>query len=192
MTIWCTKKYSNFYSISAVGTSMLYMCSVTILRQVCSGSYKKWLPISLVLHSMCVSFAGLTYPFLITYLIDQFSIPGTFLILAGICLNNICITLLFFFSFRSQNHHRTEQNVVSDAEGVTVSTVFNDVSSNATLNDRQEGSLNNNSAVEIEMIPDNDLCITNNDVSETENSPSTNDNAPNETVTKITNVYTNL
>ncbi|KAL4217623.1 hypothetical protein ACF0H5_022365 [Mactra antiquata] len=86
-----------FGVITAHGVAIMFVCSVTMIREVCSGPFKKWLALCLTLNSSCISFAGFSLPYLITFLNDMFALPGTFLAFGGILTNNVCVSLLFYF-----------------------------------------------------------------------------------------------
>ncbi|KAL4221248.1 hypothetical protein ACF0H5_019512 [Mactra antiquata] len=133
--------------VTAVGVSLTYVCSATILRQLCSGPYKKWLRICISLQSSCLSFAGFTYPYLIAYLNELYSLSGVFLIFTGILLNNACVHLLFFFSLKDQNNanDKKKQDIIDKACSTsngsynfestsTVSTLSNSTFENSIFN----------------------------------------------------------
>lgn len=114
-------KFLFLFSIIAIGVILTFICSATILRRVCTGPYKKWLRICLALHSSCLSLAGFTYPFLIAFLNDLFTLPGVFLIFGGFLLNNICVSLLFYYTSKDKKDGSGVKNNDSIERGTTES-----------------------------------------------------------------------
>ncbi|XP_053402843.1 uncharacterized protein LOC123550384 [Mercenaria mercenaria] len=78
--------------LSAVGVSLMFVSSVVMLSRVFP---QRQLPMAIALHSASISFAGLTYPFILDSILGTFDLHGSFLILSAYLFHNVAVSIFF-------------------------------------------------------------------------------------------------
>ena len=68
---------------------------------------QRQLPVALAFHSASISFAGLTYPYIMDYILENFKLRGTLLIISGYLLNNLPISIFFPYTLSNKDKERS-------------------------------------------------------------------------------------
>lgn len=89
----------------------MFMCSNVAIGYVTDGRNQS---IALAINNGCMGLGAVSFPHLLNYLEDQYDTNGTFLILAGICSNNIGIVILLYFI--ENNAHKLNDEVKGNTD----------------------------------------------------------------------------
>jgi hypothetical protein len=142
------RNLKKIFLFTAIGVSLMFVSSAVMLSHVFT---QRQLPVAIAFHSASISFAGLTYPYLMDYILENFQLHGTFLILSGYLSNNLAISV--FFSYTLINAKK--QNMKGKFMGQRREIVINVPSRNVSEEYDMKGTDQDQSDIEIFSISKN-------------------------------------